>query len=146
MSSKSLSLGMVIPKIVSVTKTGNSYEPSKRTINKKATVLPRVAAGKSMALPRGGQWVIPIASVASIAFIIGLVGFHLYIVNAYSSKGFELKRHQAAITELTEQQKRLLIEQAQLGSISKVNDAAGAFGLVPVSHEEYVSSNHLTKK
>lgn len=146
MSSKSLSLSGVLPKIISITKTGTGYDMPKRSISRKAIVMPGLAGRRALIGLRAMQGMIPFVSIAAIAMIIGLLGFHLYMVNAYSGKGFELKRHQAAITDLTERQKQLLIEQAQLGSIMKVNDAATAFGLVPVSHEEYVTPNQLTQK
>lgn len=145
MISKSLSLGVIIPKISSINKTVTGKVIKNTAVNRRAVLMARpTAKAAAPALSVGGA--VPFVSALCLLGIIALVGFHLFIVNAYSSKGFELKRHQAAIVELTEQQKALLIKQADLGSIGKVNDSAELSGLIPITDEEYLSGNQLSQK
>lgn len=145
MNTKSLSFGIVFPKIVSVTKTAVSA-PKTKSVSKKALVMPRTTPVKLVLRGSFFKMLVPVGSIVSIAMIVSMIGFHLFAVNSYSGKGFELKRHQAAIAELTDQQKRLVVLQAEMGSIMKVSDAANRFGLMPIANEEYITSNQLTQR
>ncbi len=138
MSIKSLSLGFTIPKISSETKTASKPKSKNIVVMTRAT---RVTPKHRVAF----NWV-PMASAASIAMVVGLLGFHLFAVNAYSGKGFELKRHQSAIKTLTEDQKRLVVQQAEMSSIAKVNDVATEFGLVPITQEEFVNTSQYSQR
>jgi hypothetical protein len=62
------------------------------------------------------------------------------------TKGYEFKQQQAIIDELTETQKRLVIQQASLGSIVKVNDVASTAGMVPVTGEEFLVAKQISKR
>ncbi len=146
MNSKTLPFGIIFPKITSETKTASTVMPTAKAAKKTVVAIPRSAAIKTARRSISFGWIVPLTSLASVAIIIGLLGFHLYIVNAYSSKGYELKRHQAAITELTDKQNQLLVQQAEMASINKVNDAANHLGLVPITHEEYITTNQLSQK
>lgn len=143
MTSKTLPFGVVIPKIVSETKTVVVKKAARGAVVKPVTSVQKKS---NRARLRSMDIVVPFASLASLFLIIGLAGFHLYSVNAYSSKGFELKRHQAVIAELTEQNKRLVVRQAEMGSIMQVSDTATQLGLVPIAHEEYIVSKQITHR
>ncbi len=138
MSTKSLILGISVPKIFSETKS--SALPRARG----QVLLPRTKT--TTTISRSAANLVPFVSATAILAIVVMLGFHLFMVNAYSGKGFELKRTQAAIAELTEQQKKLIVQQAELGSIMRVSDVAATYGLVPVTEEEFVTTNHLTQK
>lgn len=128
-----------IPKVVSEIKTKNNSPRYKR-----ATILPRSASAAR--IRASASQLVPYLSVSAIALVVLLFGFHLFMVNAYATKGFELKKHQQALRQLNDRQKTLLVEQSELGSISKVNDVAGIYGLVPVTNEEFLNSSQLTQK
>lgn len=136
MFTKALS-SFAVPRVASEikTKTNPSY--------KRATVMPRAGFVKRS---RSFGSAVPYLSIAALAAIVFLFGFHLFMVNAYASKGFELKKHEQAVKDLDDQQKDLLVKQSELGSISKVNDVASIYGLVPVTNEEFLNSSQLTQK
>jgi hypothetical protein len=136
---KALSIGTFIPTVKSETKT-NSIAPKYR----RATILPR-AANSSVSRASSASWV-PYLSAAALAGVVVTLGFQLFMVNAYATKGYELKRHQQAVRELGDEQKYLLVQQSEMGSISKVNDVAGLYGLVPVTDEEFLTTSQLTQK
>ena len=124
--SKTFSLNSIIP---SLTSTVKGDAPA-RTIRKKFNV---------------GNWVAPV-SVLSVFALVAALGFYVYMINAYASKGYELKQQQAAMQEVTETNKRLVIQQAALGSIVKVNDVAATSGMVPVTGEEFLVANQLSSR
>jgi hypothetical protein len=68
------------------------------------------------------------------------------MINAYASKGYELKKQQAVMQELQETHKRLVIEQAASGSIVKINDVASAARMVPVTGEEFLVANQVSSR
>jgi len=138
MSTKSLFLGISVPKVFSETKA--PALPRARG----QVLVPRARTGS--AISRGATSLVPFVSATAILAILVMLGFHLFMVNAYSGKGSDLKRTQAAIVELTEQQKKLIVQQAELGSFMKVNDVASTYGLVPVTDEEFISPNQLTQR
>lgn len=72
--------------------------------------------------------------------------FYVYMINAYASKGYELKKQQAIINELEETHKRLVIEQAASGSIVKINDVASSAQMVPVTGEEFLTANQVSSR
>ena len=131
----------IIPRILSVTKSDG---PASR---KKAT------SGRAFSAPAKpvrsrvtfSSW-IGTGSVLGIAAIFVSLGFYIYTINASVSKGFELKKQQAAIDTLNETQKRLMVQQAALGSIVKVNDVASTAGMVPVTGEEFLVANQLSAR
>lgn len=87
----------------------------------------------------GGQ-IMPVLCVTIIASVVGLMVLHLFWVNTYSSKGFELERAQIAIQEQTEIQKKLLVKQSLMSSTVSLSDLSNT-GLVPVTESETLNGN-----
>ncbi len=146
MITKALS-NFAIPKVASETKTKLSSAPANIAVvrrAKRATILPRAISASK--LRSGVRSLVPYFSVTAIAMIVFLFGFHLFMVNAYVTKGMELKKAQQAVRDLDTKQKTLLVEQSELGSITKVNDVANIYGLVPVTNEEFLNSTQLSQK
>lgn len=79
--------------------------------------------------------VVPMLSAGFLVAIVGMMALHLFWVNTYSSKGFELDRVQAGIEEQTEVQKKLLVKQSLMSSTVSLSDLSGT-GLVPVTDSE----------
>ncbi len=122
---------LTIPKITSITKSnsGARIQPSKTTVRR----------------PKSTGWVGSFNVVAIMGIIFAL-GFYVYTINGSVSKGYELKQQQATMEELTETQKRLMVQQAALGSIVKVNDVASTAGMVPVTGEEFLVASQLSSR
>lgn len=139
MSTKTLILGISVPKVFSETKSA-ALPRARGQVLMARTKSTAVSSRTTQAN------LIPFISATVIVAIGVMLGFHLFTVNAYSSKGFELKRIQAAINQLTDQQKKLVVQQAELGSIVKVSDVAATYGLVPVTDSEFINTNHLTQR
>lgn len=166
--SKTFTLNSIIPRITSVTKTEASSSKPKATLKRaKGRVLTirsakavkantaastsRVKVGvirssvRSISRFLNGNWIGNASAVGLVAIVVGM-GFYVFMINASSSTGYELKRQQAAIQELTEVHKSLVIQQAASGSIVKVNDVASTAGMVPVSGEEFLVANQISKR
>ncbi len=133
-------MGLVFPKVSSETKTA----PTIRSTS--AIVRPRATKSKGFFASFSIKSLVPFAAISAIAFIIVMIGVHLYMVNAYSGKGFELRRHQSAINKLVDDQKHLMVQQAEMGSIMKVSEVATEHKLVPITHEEFLTTNQLTQR
>jgi hypothetical protein len=114
------------------------------------TFLPRLSSSArgETAAPRSrvrGNWV-SLASAAALTVLALSLGFYVYMTNAYASKGYDLKHQQGINEQLLETNKNLLIQQASLGSIGKVNDIASATGMVPVISEEFLVAPQLSSR
>lgn len=83
---------------------------------------------------------VPMASIALIVAVGGILAMHLFWVNTYSSKGLTLKQIQTSIKDQTETQKKLLVRQSLLNSTVSLSDL-GNTGLVPVTSAENIVSN-----
>ena len=146
MSSKTFKFNSIIPRITSVVKADS--KPHKEA-PKRATgrVLVARTATTAPARSRSGSnsWVALVSATSLVAIVIAL-GFYVYMINAYASKGYELKRQQASMQEAVEINKRLVVQQAALGSIVKVNDVAATSGMVPVTGEEFLVANQLSSR
>lgn len=160
---KAFTLNSIIPKITSVTKTeASSAKPkanlkrangrvltmrSAKTVKATTASTPRAKTGMLRSISRffNGNWVGSVSAVAVVAIVVGM-GFYVFMINAYASKGYELKQQQAVIDELTETHKQLVIQQAASGSIVKVNDVASTAGMVPVTGEEFLVANQISKR
>ncbi len=147
--SKTFSLNSVIPRISSVTKSDVSSKASnKRATGKVLMIRPSARTSSKSVLRstfRSSNWV-GMASAAGIAVLVVAFGFYIYMINAYASKGYELKKQQAAMTQLEETHKRLMIEQAASGSILKINDVASAARMIPVTGEEFLVPNQVSAR
>ena len=151
--SKTFSLSM--PRITSITKSDvtSSSKPSHKRATGKVLVTPRAhssrSASKGVSAVRGAlkgnSWV-SLASAAGVITLVVAFGFYVYMINAYASKGYELKKQQAVMKEIQETNKRLVIEQAASGSIVKINDVASAAKMVPVTGEEFLVANQISSR
>ena len=160
--SKTFTLNSIIPRITSVTKTDSA--PAKTSLKRANGRVLTMRSGKSVktstaATPTrakkgivrsvsrllSGNWIGAVSATGMVSIVVGM-GFYVFMINAYASKGYELKRQQAVIEELTETHKRLVIEQAASGSIVKVNDVASTAGMVPVTGEEFLVANQISKR
>jgi hypothetical protein len=126
MSTRTLKLNSFFPTVQSTVRTASNSE-----------------AKAAPARRRNSNWV-GITSLLTLVLVTAGLGFYVYMINAYASKGYDLKKQQAAMQELTATEKRLVVEQAALGAIGKVNEVASATGMVPVTSEEFLAANQLS--
>lgn len=153
--SKAFTLTSIIPRITSITKTevrSNSGVKLKRANGRVLTITRSNARSNASAKPAvkrsrifSSNWVGSFSTVGLVAVVAGLA-FYVYGVNASASYGYELKRQQSVVQELTETQKQLVIQQAASGSIVRVNDVASTAGMVPVTSEEFLVANQISKR
>lgn len=143
MNSGSFRLSSIIPSISSVTKTTSGKVVSGNRTTYGRAYSAAATAGRSRVQTR--NWVSRASALGAVAVVLGL-GFYIYTINAAVSKGYELKAQQAVVKELQETQKRLVVQQAALGSIVKVNDLASTAGMVPVTGQEYLVANQLSSR
>lgn len=147
MSSKSFTFNSIIPRISSTVKA----EPkAKVDAPKRATgrvLVTRSAPNTTSTRVRPSMnSLVGFASATALVAVVVALGFYVYMINAYASKGYELKKQQAAMQEVVETNKRLVIQQAALGSIVRVNDVASTSGMVPVTGEEFLVANHVSSR
>jgi hypothetical protein len=148
MSTKTFSFNTVIPRITSITKSD-----SKKTVPNRAKGKVLVVRSASSSSSRSNSRIkinassfVGFASAAGLVAIVVALGFYVYMINAYASKGYELKRQQAVIKELTDTNKKLVIQQAAQSSIVRVNDVAATSGMVPVTGEEFLVASQLSAR
>ncbi len=132
--------------VASSPKVSSNLVTRRRTVKAVTTSKRAVSAKKgSLSLSK----LIPTAatfSAVAVFAIAGMVVYHLVSTNASVAKGFELKKLQKEIATLTEKNKRLVVQQAEAGSINKVQEVAQKQGLVQTKYEEYLNTLHLTQR
>lgn len=145
----SKSFTLTIPRLTSVTKSAVSPKAaSKRaTASGSGKVLMVRPSAKATGRKRfrNANWVSMVSAFGVVVIALSF-GFYVYMINAYASKGYELKKQQAVMKELEETHKRLVIEQAASGSIVKINDVASAARMVPVTGEEFLVANQVSTR
>ncbi len=134
---KSASLSFLAPRVSS--KTQNRSGQPAVTI-KPATITWAGTRAKQSSKLIKGDAAVPLLSVMLIVAMGSILALHLFWVNTYSSKGFELKKIQTSINEQTEIQKKLLVKQSLLNSTVSLSDLENT-GLVPVTNAENIVSN-----
>lgn len=143
--SKTFSLSM--PRISSITKSADVAPKAHKRATGKVLVM-RSNATRAAAPPRSSStasW-LGLTSAVGLGVLAISFGFYVYMINAYASKGYELKKQQAVMKEIQETNKRLVVEQAAQGSIVKVNEVASAAQMVPVTGEEFLMANQISSR
>lgn len=138
---KSASLSFLAPRVSSKTQVQSS------PIIKSAPIAWAGGRAKSRSQSNfalGDNWV-SLMSLTLIVAMGGILALHLFWVNTYSSKGFELKKIQTSINQQTEVQKKLLVKQSLLSSTVSLSNLEST-GLVPVTNAENIVSNTLANK
>ncbi|HEX3095671.1 MAG TPA: hypothetical protein VHQ20_00960 [Patescibacteria group bacterium] len=143
MSTKTLSLASFIPQISSTTKTAKVTANGSETMNvRRASKTASAPVRRSVS---ANSWISAITAISLTLAVVGLASY-IYETNASVSKSYEYKQEQAKVNDLSETQKRLVVQEAALGSIVKVNDVASTAGMVPVTSEEFLSANQLSSR
>lgn len=130
-----------VPSISSITKI-NSKSPA-RLISRSSTGQVKQSRSTQRI---NSQSIIGYASALCLVLSIFGLGYYITATNASVKTGYDMKKQQLAIEELKQINKRLMVEQASMGSIVKVNDVASASNMVPVTGEEYLVANQLSSR
>lgn len=77
--------------------------------------------------------------VFALLALFGL--FYLLLVNSLSTKGYEIKKLEKRIVELSEVQKRLGLESAALQSVQQIEEMVKVLNLVPSNQINYPERN-----
>ncbi len=79
--------------------------------------------------------------------IVMLLGY-IISINTSAAAGYEFSKLQRGVVTLTEENKKLTLGNAEINSMSSINDTLNQEGFVPVSGAEYVqtTAQHLTQR
>lgn len=134
-----------IPLLTSVTKTATRKSSRSFPVaNRKLLIKPNQRTARRR-LAVGLGWVEMSSAVALVVLVVAF-GFYINMINAYASKGYELKNYQAKIKEQEGILKNLMVEQASWGSITKINTLASETHMVPVTQEEFLNNHQLSSR
>jgi hypothetical protein len=145
MSIRSLTLGSFFPRVKSETKTEVTKTVRRPTIITSRSFSTGHAAVRQSRRAKLTSFV-PWLSAAACAGVIAVSGLYLFSINLYAAKGYDLKRQQAAVRELTAQQQQLIIKQAEIGSIAQLASQASADQLVQITDEEFIQPKQLSAR
>jgi hypothetical protein len=99
----------------------------KNTLHSKVSSLQQVGAGYFL-----------------FSLCIILLVVHFFGVNQYAAKGYEIKSVQSKIATLNEQNKKLVLRTAEVGSLLEVHNSLISGDFVPVSNAEFLQVNQLS--
>jgi hypothetical protein len=141
MSIRSLALGGIIPWTKSEPKlTAVSTVRRPTIISSRTIARPGTRTRSRLNLASAVPWLSFLAGFA----VIAASGLYLFSINMYAAKGYDLKKQQALVRELTAKQQQLIIKQAEVGSIAQLNSAATAEQLVQITDEEFIQPKELS--
>jgi hypothetical protein len=121
-------------KTVAVPKTTASiaFTPSKaRTINTAVRGRAGVLGARQQALQQ-------YAVYGMVALNVLLLVGYVISVNASASAGYEITKLQRTVSRLTEDSKKLTLENAEINSMMTIHDSLNREGFVPVVSAEYI--------
>ncbi len=86
--------------------------------------------------------------VSYVMIAVGAVLFVWYLlgVNAYASKGFEIKQIQNNISALTEANKKLNLSLSEKYSIATIQEDFAKNNFVPAGQPQYLGISQLTER
>jgi hypothetical protein len=148
MSTKSLALGNLwggLPLVRSVLKEESRKSPL--VVRRgSAVTLPRMQAKskRSFGLSLSGakSWLSALLVVATAGMLLAYV----FGINQSAAKGYEIKKQQSKLNQLVEQNKKLMVRAAEMGSIVQIQNEAEANQLVQITNQEYLQVNQLTQR
>ena len=71
---------------------------------------------------------------------------HLFQVNSFSTKGFEIRNLQQDFTELSERNKKLQIQAAELQSLHRIGTEPETSGMTSVTEITYIQNTALSRR
>ncbi len=101
----------------------------------------RAEGTTARAVRSNSNWVSKVSLLAVVMLGV-MFALHLYWVNTYAAKGFALSAAQKAISEQTDLQKKLLVQQSLLNSTAGITDSSKT-GLVSITDQEYLAPTNF---
>lgn len=80
--------------------------------------------------------------VATVAMFI----LYIFGINQSAAKGYEITKQRNELTQLIEENKKLLVRLAEVGSIVQIQQEAAANHLVQITNQEYLEVNQLSQR
>ncbi|MCC7356181.1 MAG: hypothetical protein IT410_01015 [Candidatus Doudnabacteria bacterium] len=79
--------------------------------------------------------------------VVMLLGY-IISINTSAAAGYEFSKLQRGVASLTEENKKLTLRNAEINSMTVINDTLNQEGFVPVSGAEYIqtTAQHLTQR
>lgn len=144
-------LSLTIPFAAFGRKLTATHKPA-RTIG--MTFTPGAARSVALSARTRGSVVHPAVSSKQewlfyflIALNVLLFGSYVVSVNSSAASGYEISSLQRSIHTLTEEGKKLTLQNAEIKSMITLHEGLQAEGYVPVLGAEYIQApNHLTQR
>jgi hypothetical protein len=90
----------------------------------------------------GGFWFF--GSVSLIMLLVVVLMSYLLGVNSYTSRGYEIQKAQAQLSQLIEENKKLSLKTAEVSSIMKIQVALENSNFVPSGAMQFLEGNQYT--
>ncbi len=143
MSTKSYTLGLLGGIAATVSDAKDNTQRSFSGSNRRAVVMAR-SGSPSIALSRIDTRLylgVGLAAAVALMFLVYVFG-----INQSAAKGYEITRQKAELNALIEENKKLLVRTAEIGSIVQIQDQAAADHLVQINNQEYLQLNQLSQR
>jgi hypothetical protein len=95
-----------------------------------------------LSLSGAKSWLSALLVVATAGMLLAYV----FGINQSAAKGYEIKKQQSKLNQLVEQNKKLMVRAAEMGSIVQIQNEAEANQLVQITNQEYLQVNQLTQR
>jgi hypothetical protein len=140
MSTKSFTFGLFagLPKITRETKAlGPAGARSAIVLTRPSA---RSRAGIKLNLNRNT------AALGLIVLTAGMLVAYIFGINQSAAKGYEVTREKNKLNLLAEENKKLLVRLAEVGSIVQIQEEAASNRLVQITNQEYLEVNQLSQR
>jgi hypothetical protein len=125
MSSKPFSLLSAIPLVAPGVSTRNH----------------RNSRASALALPRHTSVGLILLALAAVLMV-----FYVFGINRHAAMGYELKKQQAKVNSLIEQNKKLTVRAAETGSTLKLQEEVSLNNFVQITNQEYLQANQYSQR
>lgn len=88
------------------------------------------------------QWL----GMSILVLLVGAMLLYLVQVNNFATKGYEIKKLQTAVSQLQDENSKLVVQAAQLQSIQRIQTDPAVLNMVPATQMTYVQTTSLTEK
>jgi hypothetical protein len=145
MSAKSITLGLFGGLSGTASDNAGARRPSAG--NRQAIILPRTSArpaGRSAAWAQADTKLYVGAALALAVAAMFLA--YVFGINQSAAKGYEIAKQKNKLNTLIEENKKLTVRRAEIGSTLQIQDEAAADHLVQINSQEYLQANQLSQR
>jgi hypothetical protein len=105
----------------------------------------RSAAVRRAAVAKPAAWQVGTAIGFGIV-AVALLGSYLVSVNSYAARGYEIKKLQTQMAQLTEANQRLNVKVAQVSSMVAVQSQLAGADFIPAGTPQFLQVNQMTMR